>query len=97
MIIFVHCLTKVKTMEKQIRRHLARAEKALGEMESRCGAIAAMLQPHFKHEISVDFQPGDGFVVIWEDEAKLTEQAPNNVPVMDAVAAIKKDSSHFLN
>ena len=57
-------------------------------MDSACGNIASILQPFFKAEISVDFQPGDGFVVIWEDSCF---SAPNNKPVQDVVEKINED------
>ena len=77
-----------------INKLLNDAERARCKMESACGKIASVLQPFFPEEISVDFQPGDGFVVIWEDGAFA---APNNVPVMDALNKIKVDKFAFLN
>lgn len=78
---------------KDIFKFLKIAIKAKGQMDSACGNIASILQPFFKEEISVDFQPGDGFVVIWEDGVFA---APHNLPVDDAVRAIQKDHVLFL-
>ncbi len=61
-------------------------------MDSACGNIARILQPFFKEEISVDFQPGDGFVVVWEDDVF---RAPNNKTVEDVVLQIKGDPLCF--
>ena len=77
---------------KDISKLLKDAEKAKSRMDGACGQIASILQPFFTEEISVDFQPGDGFVVIWEDGS---EKAPNNVPVQDAVSKIKTDKFSF--
>jgi hypothetical protein len=80
---------------KNINKLLKDAEKARSKMESACGQIASNLQPFFDEEISVDFQPGDGFVVIWENESK--HFAPHNIPVEDVVNKIKKDILAFKN
>ena len=77
---------------KDIRKFLKIASKAKGQMDSACGNIASILQPFFKAEISVDFQPGDGFVVIWEDGCF---SALNNRAVEDVVGQIKDDPLFF--
>lgn len=78
---------------KDIKKLLKQAENAKVLMDGACGQIASILQPFFKAEISVDFQPGDGFVVIWEDGCF---SAPNNRPVEDVVIDIKNDPLCFL-
>jgi hypothetical protein len=77
---------------KDIKKLLKQAENAKGRMDGACGQIASILQPFFKAEITVDFQPGDGFVVIWEDGAFT---APNNLPVEEVLLAIKTDKICF--
>lgn len=77
---------------KEIKKLLKKAENAKAKMDGACGEIANSLQPFFTSEISVDFQPSDGFVVIWEDGAFT---APNNLPVEEVLSAIKKDPLFF--
>lgn len=79
---------------KNISNLLKKAEKGRSQMDGACGQIARILQPFFAEEISVDFQPGDGFVVICEDGFAA---APNNLPVDDAVRIIQNDQNAFLN
>ena len=80
-------------MQKDIKRLLNRAITLEGKMKGCCGAMADSLQPYFPSEISVDYQPGDGFCVIWEDGQC---GAPNNVPVLEVLENIKKDETAYL-
>ena len=80
---------------KNINKLLKKADAGRATMESACGQIASTLQPFFSDEISVDFQPGDGFVVIWENESG--KFAPHNIPVGDVISKIKKDRFAFKN
>lgn len=76
----------------EIKKLLKRAEKARLKMDTACGQIAIILQPFFNQEISVDFQPSDGFVVVWEDGVF---NAPNNYTVQRVIDLIKKDPHCF--
>jgi len=80
-------------MQKEVKRLLDAAIRLEGKMKATCGAIAEILQPYFVNEISVDYQPGDGFCVIWEDGQY---KAPNNVPVREVLENIKKDETFYL-
>lgn len=77
---------------KEIQKFLKIAHTAKGQMDSACGNISRILQPFFNAEISVDFQPGDGFVVIWEDGCF---SAPNNKTVEDVILQINDDPLCF--
>ena len=79
---------------RKIKGKLKKAHTGLGILNSACGSIAEELQPFFGHEISVEFQPSDGFVVIWEANDGC---APHNVPVMDAVEKIKNNPNTFIS
>ena len=79
--------------QKRLAALLKMAQAKQAKLDGICGAMAIELQPFFTHEISVDFQPGDGFCVIWEDGVF---DAPNNIPVSDAIKSIVKDAKAFL-
>lgn len=72
----------------KIKKLLKQAIDLNGILHSICGEIATELQPFFSNEIGVDFQPSDGFVVVWEDGS---HKAPNNERVLDVIANIERD------
>ena len=78
---------------KKVQRLLKKAERLRQEKDAICDAIASELQPYFRHEITVDYQNGDGFVVIWQDSVFLP---PNNKNISDAIDDIKSDPNCFL-
>jgi hypothetical protein len=80
-------------MQKEVKRLLNVAIRLEGKMKATCGAMADNLQPYFVSEISVDYQPGNGFCVIWEDDQY---KAPNNVPVKEVLENMKKDETLYL-
>lgn len=78
---------------RKVKQAAARAEKLESRLHDQCSIIAMELQPFFAQEITVEFQSGDGLVVVWEDNVHL---APNNVPIQDILARLKKNTSAFL-
>lgn len=75
-----------------INRKLASAHKALEAMQNHCEIIAKELQPYFEEEISVFWQPSDGFVVIQETEEC---NAPSNYSVNQVIEELKNDKNAY--
>jgi hypothetical protein len=71
-----------QALKNKIETALKKANKAEQELNSRCGVLAALLQPQFEEEITVLYQSGDGFVVCYEEDHR---SAPANIPIIEFI------------
>lgn len=78
--------------KKLINRQLKLASKGESLMSNACGEIAIELQSYFDFDISVFFDEGDGFVVLWDAE---DGNVPINEAVEEVVKWIEKDPDHY--
>ena len=72
-------------------------KKAENKLDSAVGALAKELQPYFKDEISVFYQPSDGFVVLVLNDTPTYEEAPPNLPIDEVFKTINKDPKFYLS
>jgi hypothetical protein len=77
---------------KKVKALLKKAISYEGKMQVTAGELALEFQPFFPVEISVEYQPGDGFVIVGENAA---HKAPFNIPVLDAFENIKKNHKFY--
>lgn len=77
---------------KDFNKTVKKANKALGELNNYCGSLSMMFQPYFNEEISVMYQMGDGFVVVYETDCF---SAPKNDPIEEVFNNIKSDKNFY--
>ena len=74
---------------KRLSLLIKKATEASTKANSAADDLAISFQPYFKGEISVLYQMGDGFVILYDEEMNYTE------PVLTAHDNISKDINHY--
>ena len=60
-------------------------------------SLAEKLQPYFKDEIDVLYQPSDGFVVLVLNDVPSHEEAPPNLPIDEVFKTITDKPDFYLS
>lgn len=82
-----------KTKYEALKKICNRAENNLTAATDR---LAMEMQPYFKSEITVFYQPSDGFVVLPLD-TDTAGRAPSNLGIDEVFETICKDPEFYLN
>ena len=74
----------------KFKEALSIANKGESILNAGCGLLEEMFQLYFDVEISVEYQPSDGFVIVHE-----VDGFPLNEPVKTAFEAIDNDKDAY--
>ena len=77
----------------KIKASLVAAKKAMDKMNSHCYLIEKELQEYFKSEVTVFWQPSDGFVILQDEGAS---KAPRNYSVEEVLTNLAIDKKYYL-
>ena len=72
-----------------------RCQKAENELNSATERMALEMQPYFKSEITVFYQPSDGFVILVLD-TDVTSKAPSNLGIDEVFETITENPKFYL-
>ena len=76
----------------KIDKKLKQANKARLIMDVTLEGIASTLQPFFSVDISILWQPSDGFVIVSEYDNR---DSPKNIPIDHSILELKKGETNL--
>lgn len=76
---------------------LKRAYRCEANLKNACADLEIMFQPYFSDEISVLFQPSDGFVILHDTDIDMGQERGNkNTGVEEAFEYIQENPKHYI-
>ena len=84
-------------MEKtEFKKLLSKAQKAEGKLNTACSNLETFFEPFFPGEISVLYQPSDGFVVLYDiEKSVMCKDADKNEGVREVFENISLNPRHY--
>ena len=80
----------------EFKKLIAKAQKAEGKLNTACSNLETFFEPFFPGQISVFYQPSDGFVVLYDIEKSVMEnEADKNEGVREVFENISLNSRHY--
>lgn len=80
----------------EFKKLLSKAHKAESKLNAACSDLETFFSPYFPGEISVLYQPSDGFVVLYDIEKSVMEnEADKNEGVMEVFENILQNPRHY--
>lgn len=82
-------------MEKEFKKLLKNANKAIMNLKSKEDYLAEFFKPYFDEEIHVLYQESDGFVILHNVDYHDRDHSNLNTGVIEAFKNIKADKNYY--
>ena len=83
--------------KKKFSAALKKAQKCESMLKHACSDLEFIFQPYFSDEISVLYQPADGFVILHDTDMACGWECGNkNTGVKEAFECIQENPKHYI-